>query len=62
MSEFMPIFETTNQLVTGSLAWGSVSSGLLAQGAGGGGWIDQLLLIGMVGLAVFAVCRSTRRQ
>ena len=25
-------------------------------------WIDQLVLVAMAGLAVFAVCRSTRRQ
>jgi len=35
--------------------------GVLAQ-TSGGVWIDQLLLVVMVGLAVFAVCRSTRRQ
>jgi len=35
---------------------------LLAQAASSVPWLDQLVLVAMTGLAVFAVCRSTRRQ
>ncbi len=41
---------------------GLTTSSLLAQTSVSANWIDQVVLIVMVGLAVFAVCRSTRRQ
>lgn len=58
----MPMFVTTLNAVN-SIAVRGLEGVVLAQTTTtSASWIDQLILVAMAGLAVFAVCRSTRRQ